>query len=211
MGQRLRFGPHCGSAGSKATKGGGSTRRSTVRGQPSGSDKAQLFLVPFPDDPSQYSVVIKAIVGGASVSWPLGITIKGVTVHPDGALSFMSSALLPNLPSLDVGALATTLRKLGLPDIVTITRAEVTDADPNIKKMAISVSFSIGGLYTDTVSIQLMENGRSVDLDRQIRGMVDRIASALKDQLRKSAADAEVWRHRCCAVCERYRPRSHPR
>lgn len=153
---------------------------------PSASAHPTLLLVPSPTNPSRYSVGLSMLIQGARVQWPLGVVINDVAVGPNGDLSVLSSALLPSVPNVDLDALTGGLRKIGLPEIVSISNANVIGLDQHIKNMSLSLSVQVGPLFANTVTMTLMEDGRAVDLKAQMKSTLDTIAKGFVEQLRKN-------------------------
>jgi len=69
--------------------------------------------------------------------------------------------------------------------VVTISSAEVTDTDPTLQKMALSLSVSVGGCTQ--IRFRAADGARkSVDLDAQLKKLTDKITGAIKEKLSKA-------------------------
>ncbi|WP_376702505.1 hypothetical protein RQ479_21145 [Mesorhizobium sp. ISC25] len=135
-------------------------------------DRAKLAFIPFADDGSRYSVELQAVISNDAsntkftVQWPLGITINHVTVVDDH-LVIGTDPMLPNIPVVDVKALVETLRKLGLPNGVSVVDAQLIGVDQTLQNMSLSLYVVLGKLYTKTITLDLMKNGTSVAVEPQ--------------------------------------------
>ena len=150
---------------------------------PDRSDVPTLVLSTYPDDPGAYRFEMKL---GSSVL-PLGVSLRNVTVSSNHELNYVSDALLPNAARVDASELNAALRRLGIPDIVKVTSAQVTNIDQHVTALSLSTTIKVGSLAQRDVTIDLIHGRKAADLAAQGRQFVATIMRDVAAELRAKA------------------------